>query len=116
MRKALKIIIRFQTGARGFRFFALRKGMECRINGIIPEISNDLMIIHAEGHKQMLDNYIHILKAGTPFCIIKEIITQETNFLNLTTLEISHHPARNSNCETRRMKNLSSWLGVFGLS
>lgn len=110
-RIAIRIIIGFQNHAPGFRFFALKKGREYGIKGNIPEIRNNILIIHAEGNPRILYNYFMLLKAGTPFCKIYTFSTHEVQLLNYTTLDITHNP------DSRELpkQRLSVWPGFFGL-
>jgi acylphosphatase len=57
MRQAKRILINFKNEAPGFRYYAMRKGREFGIKGIIPLIANNSIVIHAEGTETSLNAY-----------------------------------------------------------
>lgn len=110
-RIAIRIIIGFQTDAPGFRFFALKKGKEYGIKGVIPGIRNNILIIQAESNPRILRNYYRLLKAGTPFSKINTFSTQEIQLLNYTSHDTTHNP----DAKELPKQRLNVWLVFSGL-
>lgn len=115
MRQAKRILISFKNEAPGFRYYAMRKGREFGIKGIIPLIANNSIVIHAEGTETSLNAYCEILKTGTPFCTIGRFSTFNAQVLHYNTLEIANDHNTLTDTHSVRKKTRILRLGIFGL-
>ncbi|HPF65931.1 acylphosphatase [Lentimicrobium sp.] len=115
MRQAIRILIHFKNEAPGFRYYAMRKGRECGIKGIIPLITRNTIVIHAEGTPASLDAYLDILKTGTPFCNIEHFSTFNAQVFHYNTLEITNEQSAAADLYPSGRKPRILRLGIFGL-
>ncbi|MFH1120443.1 MAG: acylphosphatase [Bacteroidota bacterium] len=116
MRSAIKILVRTDCHRSGYRYYALKKGRDL---GIVGTISNEgdsgCITIHAEAKDWTLQQYVNILRAGTPFCRVTGITIIPKRLLHCIYFEII--PTGNYACVnyTRKSKVRIFHIGFFGL-
>lgn len=116
MRSALKINVKTDTFRSGYRYYALRKGREL---GIVGTISGDrdsgCIVIHAEASDCILQRYINILRAGTPFCKVTAIMAFPDQLKHSIYFEILPTGIPKKETYTSKNKIRDFRIGFFGL-
>lgn len=116
MRAAIKIIISLETRQTGFRFFALKKGKELGIVGNISYYGDTGgIVIHAEGKDSTLQQFVNILRQGTPFCKVTSIMSIPDRMLNNVYFEILPTLLPLPGSQIKRPRGLGFKIGFFGL-
>lgn len=115
MRASIKIIISLDARHTGFRFYALNKGKALGIVGTISYYGDTGgIVIHAEGKDSVLQQYVNILRQGTPYSKVISIMTIPDRMLNNVYLEISPTRIPIPSIQVKR-PGLGFKIGFFGL-
>ena len=115
MRASIKIIISLDARNTGFRFYALNKGKALGIVGTISYYGDTGgIVIHAEGKDSVLQQYVNILRQGTPYSKVISIMTIPDRLLNNVYLEILPTRIPIPGTQVKR-QGLSFKIGFFGL-
>ena len=116
MRTAVKIIISLDARHTGIRFFALKKGKELGIVGSISYYGDTGgIVIHAEGKDNVLQQYVNILRQGTPYSKVISIMTIPDRMLNCVYLEIKATLIPVQGPQVRKNRSIGFKIGFFGL-
>ncbi|MFH1120000.1 MAG: acylphosphatase [Bacteroidota bacterium] len=116
MRTAIKIIISLDSRHTGFRFYALKKGKELGIVGTISYYGDTGgIVIHAEGKDNVLQQFVNILRQGTPYSKVISIMTIPDRMLNNVYLEIMPTLIPIPGSTVRKSRSINFKIGFFGL-
>ena len=116
MRTAIKIIISVDTRHTGFRFYALTKGREMGLVGTIAYYGDTGGItIHAEAKESVLQQYVNVLRLGTPFCKVISIMTVPDRVLNYVYFDILPTLLPVPGTMVKKARVRSFRIGFFGL-
>lgn len=116
MRTAIKIILSLDARHTGFRFYALKRGKELGIVGTISYYGDTGgIVIHAEGKDSILQQYVNILRQGTPFSKVVSIMTIPDRLLNNVYLDIVPTMLPIPGTQIKKTRSLSFKIGFFGL-
>jgi acylphosphatase len=116
MRTAIKIIISLDARHTGFRFFALKKGRELGIVGNISYYGDTGgIVIHAEGKDSVLQQFVNILRQGTPYSKVISIMTIPDRMLNCVYFEIMPTLIPVPGTQLKKTRSISFKIGFFGL-
>jgi acylphosphatase len=116
MRSAVKIQVKIDSLRSGYRYYALKKGHELGIVGTISEdYKSGCITIHAESRDQALQQFVSILRAGTPFCKVTGILTIPDRLLNCIYFEILPTGIHTTENYTRKDRVGNFRIGFFGL-
>jgi len=115
MRSAVKINVKTDSFNSGYRFFALKKGRELGIVGTISGDSDSgCIVIHAEASDCILQLYINILRAGTPFCKVTAILVIPDRLKNCIYFEILPTGIHKKETFSSKNKIRNFRIGFFG--
>ncbi len=88
--KAVKIIVSGRVQGVGFRSFIYSKANELKLNGYVKNLNNTDVEIVISGDKDKINEMIDIIKKGSPWSHIDNIITDEINEQDFFGFEIRH--------------------------
>lgn len=116
MRTAVRIIVKSNTCQPGFRYYALQKGREMGIVGTISHTGDSGSIsIHAEASDTALQQFVNILRSGTPLCKVTGIMVIPDRMLNCIYFEILTSQVRTTENSPKKGKIGIFRFGLFGL-
>lgn len=116
MRTAIKIIISLDARHTGFRFYTLKKGRELGIVGTISYYGDTGgIVIHAEGKDSVLQQFVNILRQGTPYSKVISIMTIPDRMLNNVYFEIMPTLLPIPGSQIKKPRSVSFKIGFFGL-
>lgn len=115
MRTAIKIIISLDERHTGFRFYALKKGKALGIVGSISYYGDTGgIVIHAEGKDTVLQQYVSILRQGTPYSKVISIMSIPDRMLNAVYLEILPTLIPVAGSQIKKPRSVGFKIGLFG--
>lgn len=115
MRTAIKIVISLDERHSGFRYYALKKGKALGIVGTISYYGDSGgIVIHAEGKDSVLQQFVTILRQGTPYSKVSSIMSIPDRMLNCVYLEILPTPVPLRDTQITKPKSVGFKIGLFG--
>ena len=77
MKIAFNIIIKGRVQGVGYRYFAQRYADQLALSGYVRNLYNGDVEIFVEGEKEIINQYIEILRKGPGFAFIEELELKE---------------------------------------
>lgn len=89
MKNAIEIVVTGDLFNTGFRFYAMKKGIELGLTGTISYYGEyGDVYIHAEGEEDSLKQFTGWCAKGMPYCKVYKVDIKAAPILNCTGLDI----------------------------
>ena len=85
MKIASRIIIKGQVQGVGYRYFAQRQADQLGVNGYVKNLYNGDVEVFVEGDKNVVEQFINILKIGPSFGYVDHVEVEELPYENKYT-------------------------------